>query len=60
MVSGNNRHVGGLVGRNEGSITNNYSKGEVSGIGYIGGLVGSNGGGIESSYSRGAVYGNLI
>jgi hypothetical protein len=45
--------MGGLVGYNEGSIRNSYSKGNVSGSYYhIGGLVGSNTGLIDLCYSE--------
>ena len=37
--------MGGLVGWNNGSITNCYATGEVRGNWYIGGLVGKNGSG---------------
>ncbi|MHC4500617.1 MAG: GLUG motif-containing protein, partial [Planctomycetota bacterium] len=51
-------YVGGLVGRNEGSITSCYSAGWVSGDSRVGGLVGRNGGGsITSCYSTGSVSG---
>lgn len=36
-------HVGGLVGANEGSITNGRNNGEITGNNYVGGLVGANG-----------------
>lgn len=36
-------YVGGLVGNNEGSITNGRNNGEITGNNYVGGLVGSNG-----------------
>lgn len=36
-------YVGGLVGRNEGSITNGRNNGEITGNNYVGGLVGANG-----------------
>lgn len=36
-------YVGGLVGSNEGSITNGRNNGEITGNNYVGGLVGSNG-----------------
>ncbi len=40
-VSGSN-NVGGLVGRNSGTIENCYNTGSVTGNGYVGGLVGWN------------------
>lgn len=58
-VNGTGNSVGGLVGENEdGSITNCYSTGSVSGDGGIGGLVGSNLRSITSCYSTGSVSGN--
>lgn len=36
-------YVGGLVGDNEGSITNGRNNGEITGNNYVGGLVGKNG-----------------
>lgn len=56
-------YVGGLVGRNNGTISNSYYAGNValgeSLIGYVGGLVGNNAGTIENSYSVGLVGGKL-
>ena len=56
-------YVGGLVGRNNGNVSDCYSTGTVSGSYYswgVGGLVGynSNGGSISNCYSTGAVSGN--
>ena len=49
-------HVGGLVGFNEGAITNSCSTGSVSGSNYVGGLIGyNNGGTITNSYSANSV-----
>lgn len=39
------KHVGGLVGDNEGSITNGRNNGKITGNNYVGGLVGANGAG---------------
>jgi len=55
--------VGGLVGDNEGTVSNSYSTGsvtgsEVSGSGAIGGLVGANVGTVSDSYSTGSVTGD--
>ena len=36
-------YIGGLVGNNEGSITNGRNNGEITGNNYVGGLVGANG-----------------
>ncbi|MHC4110890.1 MAG: fibronectin type III domain-containing protein [Planctomycetota bacterium] len=55
--------VGGLVGRNDGTITNSYSSGSVSGNERVGGLVGMNesemggAGTITNCYSTGSVSG---
>jgi hypothetical protein len=43
--------VGGLVGKNGGSISASYCTGTISGSAYVGGLVGRNVGSIETSYS---------
>ncbi|MHC4499407.1 MAG: GLUG motif-containing protein, partial [Planctomycetota bacterium] len=50
-------YVGGLVGRNRGSITSSYSTGTVSGDDNVGGLVGYHSGTIANCYSAGAVTG---
>jgi hypothetical protein len=51
--------VGGLVGVNEGTISNSSATGDVDGLGDVGGLVGYNDGGtITNSYATGAVIGN--
>ena len=39
-VSGSRELIGGLVGRNEGSISTSFSTGDVSGVSYVGGLTG--------------------
>ena len=60
-VSGDSEsvYVGGLVGRNYGSISNCYSTGMVSGHFVVGGLVGYNyHGSISNCYSTGAVGGS--
>lgn len=58
--------VGGLVGRNYGTITNTYATDSVIGsagaagtTGNVGGLVGMNNGTISNSYSTGSVTGTL-
>jgi hypothetical protein len=51
-------NVGGLVGRNQGTVSNSYSTGNVNGTGWVGGLVGVNLGTVCSSYSSGSVTGN--
>ena len=51
-------NVGGLVGSNNGSITNSYATGSVLGSIPVGGLVGSNGGSIINSYATVSVLGS--
>ncbi|MCA3432269.1 MAG: filamentous hemagglutinin N-terminal domain-containing protein, partial [Roseomonas sp.] len=56
-VTGGN-YVGGLVGWNQGAITQAYATGMVAGSNYVGGLVGwNNGGSITQAYATGAVTG---
>ena len=55
-IAGNNG-VGGLVGVNNGSLTNVYSSGSVSGNNDVGGLVGNNSGSLTNVYSTGSVSG---
>ncbi|MGB6872667.1 MAG: GLUG motif-containing protein [Dehalococcoidia bacterium] len=51
--------VGGLVGINEGTVSNSYSTGSVTGASRVGGLVGLNGeGAVSNSYSTGNVTGD--
>jgi hypothetical protein len=51
-------YVGGLVGFNNGIVTNSYSTGNVSGtVGMVGGLVGKNTGTVNNSYSTTGVSG---
>ncbi|CAN1523786.1 Filamentous haemagglutinin, N-terminal [Methylophilaceae bacterium] len=51
--------VGGLVGRNDGSINNSYATGNVTGDVKVGGLVGYNDDAyISNSYATGSVAGN--
>lgn len=56
-------YVGGLVGRNNGTVKNTYYAGNVSLgeslIGHVAGLVGNNAGTIENSYTVGLVGGKL-
>jgi hypothetical protein len=52
-------YVGGLVGKNEGSVSNSYSTGSVIGGYDTGGLVGTNYGTGSNSYSTGSVTGHL-
>jgi hypothetical protein len=59
-ANGTGYNVGGLVGSNNGSVSNCYSNSNVSGDDYVGGLVGSNGsyGNIGNCYSTGSVSGD--
>jgi hypothetical protein len=50
--------VGGLVGWNEGTVSNSYSTGSVNGLACVGGLVGINFDIVSNSYSMGSVTGN--
>jgi len=50
----NSHYLGGLCGENNGTISNCYSTGFVSGDYYVGGLSGVNGGTIEHCYSTGS------
>ena len=50
--------VGGLVGGNDGTVTNSYASGNVTGDDYVGGLIGYNWKGtVSNSYSAGSVAG---
>jgi len=52
--------VGGLLGKNDGTVSNSYSTGPVTGIGVntaIGGLTGINSGSISGSYATGNATG---
>jgi hypothetical protein len=51
-------HVGGLVGWNEGDVSNSYSTGNVTGDEHVGGLVGTNYGAVTNSCSTGSVTGD--
>jgi len=59
-IVGFGNYVGGLVGENNGDITQCYSTGVISGIESIGGLVGSNAqsGIVANSYNTSEVNGN--
>ena len=51
--------VGGLIGRNDGTIFRSYATGTVIGDASVGGLLGYNDGGeVENAYATGAVSGN--
>jgi len=60
-ITGSGWYVGGVAGRNQGSISNSYSTGAVSGTWSVGGLAGYNAGSgsISNSYSTGAVSGTI-
>jgi hypothetical protein len=49
--------VGGLVGKNMGTMTNSYCSGNVTGGGRVGGVVGDSGGIVNNCYSTGTVTG---
>ena len=50
--------VGGLLGGNDGTVTNSYAIGNVTGDDYVGGLIGHNWKGtVSNSYSMGSVAG---
>lgn len=51
-------YVGGMAGKNNGSIINSYAKGGVVGTSYLGGLVGGNFKDISNSYATGKVTGS--
>ncbi len=51
-------HIGGMVGRNSGTIINCYANGSVMGNGYVGGMVGYNYGIITNCCAGSVVIGN--
>ena len=54
-----NYYVGGLVGGNwDGTVSNSYSTGSVTGNESVGGLAGQNSGTVTNSYSTGSMTGN--
>lgn len=59
-VTGEDAFVGGLVGRNNGDVTESYATGDVTGDSQVGGLVGQNrdDSEISESYATGAVTGD--
>ncbi|MFD0586449.1 S-layer homology domain-containing protein [Paenibacillus sp. GCM10027627] len=57
-INGSSRNTGGLVGWNNGDISNSYATGSLSGGSTIGGLVGRLYGTISNSYASGSVNGN--
>ncbi|MDN2670780.1 YDG domain-containing protein, partial [Janthinobacterium sp. SUN026] len=54
-VTGARDKVGGLVGNNDGAISQSYATGAARGAANIGGLAGRNGGSISDAYATGAV-----
>jgi hypothetical protein len=50
--------VGGLAGRNDGTVSNSYATGTVTGNNAVGGLVGRNLGTLSNSYAAGSVSGS--
>jgi hypothetical protein len=57
-VVGTIYQVGGLLGANEGTVTNSYSIGNVTGREHVGGLVGGSNGSVSNSHSSSSVTGN--
>ena len=53
-----NKYVGGVVGNNDGTVTNCYNTGNVSGNEHVGGVVGDNDGTVINCYNTGNVTGN--
>ncbi|MEI7027547.1 S-layer homology domain-containing protein [Paenibacillus sp. y28] len=51
--------VGGLACVNNGTISNIYVTGSITGGGYVGGLAGANGGAITNSYVAGSITGSF-
>ncbi len=49
--------TGGMVGGNNGTVSNTYITGSVEGTEYVGGLIGGNGGTVSNSYSTANVTG---
>jgi hypothetical protein len=56
-ITGRN-YIGGLVGRNGGTLTNCYVAGNITGDWHTGGLVGENNGALTNCYATGEVTGN--
>ncbi|MGK5071926.1 filamentous hemagglutinin N-terminal domain-containing protein [Janthinobacterium sp. ZB1P44] len=55
VVTGAREMIGGLVGNNQGALSQSYATGNVTGARSIGGLAGLNGGSINDAYASGAV-----
>jgi len=58
-ITGGN-YIGGLVGRNEGTVTNCSTAGNTSGTDFVGGLVGSNSGAVTHCHATGSKSGTDI
>jgi hypothetical protein len=58
-ITGSGDDVGGVVGNNNGAVTQCYSTGSVNGTSYVGGLMGNNTGCAARCYSTAAVSGTL-
>jgi hypothetical protein len=59
------QEVGGLAGRSDGTVSNCYSTGSLTGMNAVGGLVGTNEGTVSNSYSTaslsgGGTFGGLV
>jgi len=52
--------IGGIIGKNSGTISNSYSTGSVSGNKFVGGVVGVNYNGISKCYSLASVEGDYF
>ena len=57
-VASDGGNVGGLVGRNDDTVTESYATGSVEGNGLVGGLVGRNDDTVTESYATGSVEGD--
>jgi hypothetical protein len=55
VPKGGSRAVGGMVGRNNGSLKDSYAQGAVVGLGYVGGLLGANDGSVAGCYAASSV-----
>lgn len=51
-------HVGALIGKNGGTVSNVYARGTVIGGDQVGGLIGTNGGNVSLAYYAGTVTGD--
>jgi len=58
-ITGSGFYMGGLVGENDGTVTQCYSTGTVNGSGNVGGLVGRNHNTVTQSYSAAGVSGTV-